>query len=321
MPKIDPTEKPVNTTTNKPVALASLDDFRPSDDYALTASRITLHAPPGTGKTVTACSIDPSFPDVLPAEKTVDLDQIAYFGFDDNALEGVFDLNLNVPLSWSLSEWMWDGGYKEARNPNTGESTAKFNRDITQAMTHVVNLAYTAVREAGVTACVFDSMSWADKLMRAKFAEMEAAGRFKTPKGKIDPFAKWNAQLNAHTKFYRALSPLPCHLIFVCHSQADNEEDTAKKRASKIPGIYDITPAITGKAIEVYTGNVSMEAVPGISVDPKTKKETYTLMPKGGKQFRGKCRWKHALNDVEPANLTKLIAKVKASRDNQEKSK
>jgi hypothetical protein len=261
--------------------------FKTSEESMLARKRIMLHGPPGSGKTFCALTASSKWP--IDIEKGAVLDDLAFFSFDNGALDGLVEYPITLPNVLDLNAWMEETG-----------------KNILEALNLIVAVAREFTKIPG-RVLVVDTVSSMDKII-VQFAE---AKDFRSKNGEPDPFAMYRYIMGVHRKLYSELAKMNADIIFCCHSKGlSSEKDDSRSRAGKLAGIYDIQPNITGQSLDIYTANVSMEAAILASIDPGTKKIKRWLYPNGGQGFRGKNRWQRYVMDKEEPNLNKLFTKI-----------
>ena len=110
----------------------------------------------------------------------------------------------------------------------------------------------------GATTVVVDTVSAIDVKITADHISRGA-----------ERFDLYRAVLHAHTKFELFLNTLEANIIYLCHSKAVLDQpgtSDAAKAASEAKalkeiaaGTSDVIPAITGAALNLYRGDVSLE--------------------------------------------------------------
>lgn len=303
-------------------------ETKSSDARAFVSPSITIQGPPESGKTVAAATISDFCPSAneLPADKVCHLDDILYLGIDTSGTSSLYALNLNIPLTFDANEWVGAGGYEEQVNSTTGVSKLVPNRTATDLINHMMRIAYSATKEGGIKAIILDSPSELNVLLEAQMIHKEETGCWTNKNGVLNEFAKWMWLKKAHSTMYRFLASLGTTLVFCMHTKGESEINInsstaalqiAKKKARSVYGSHNIIPDIPPSIAPIYTNNVDMLATMDVEIAPgRNATEKRVLLPRGGKGFVGKCRWKQALNmEGEPPDLKYIIAKVRASRN------
>lgn len=322
MPKLDSTMSP------SPAGTAETAPSTPSDMEQLFASggnslplenpKLTLHGPPGSGKTFCALTIDDDMPEKLPRKdpsEPIVLRKTAHFGFDDGSLDGLIEHNIRPAFHFSINKWIGEGGYETARDPVTYEEKIVLKRTIIMAVEQVINLAYYAVYNRGITNLIFDTVSMLHTGLVARAMYLHSIGTWKTRQGKPNDYARWDYVQAAHRDFYGRIAALHATAIFCAHSAAlttpEDDVGKAKQQATHLPGQYDKLPSVGGKGLEIYTGNVTIEASVQAFEDPKTKALNRYLFAKPSDGFRAKNRLQFSFDEREPCNLRLLLAKAR----------
>lgn len=248
------------------------------------------------GKTVCAASISDKFPDPFPnTEELTVLDDTWFFCVDPGALDGFAEMGITVPHS-------------DVSVPK--KTLREYEEDFDEKIEKVRPLV-----EAGVIKnVVLDSASFYDHNINA----------FLTKKYKNDKGGMWGEFRQLHTDRMHKLRSLGCRLVVCVHptenviwgKDGSEVQQKSKKRqmVSMLPGQADFKLDITGKSAGLYKGGGSWI----LPVIKETKKQPgkdpvdeYYIYLGGAKGIEGGVRLGKFLEKKQPANLGKLLKKLK----------
>lgn len=256
-----------------------------SDDVNRQHYRFVFHGPPKVGKTFLALTASEHFPDELPADPSVSLDDMMWWSFDAGALRGVEEQGIKVPHVLNFA-------------PISGS-------DIFPAVREAATKTAELVEKGLTKWVVCDTISTLDSKMKTHWRAKTA------DKGK---FALYDAMLASHNKFFDIINSLPCHVIVLSHSKANVYEDEKSKNKQKAQAMSsqktpDVELDIAGAGKNEYRRHSDMVA-PLLQERDKRGQWSRNIYPFGHKGWEGGTRWTRELEKVEPAHLGKLMAKI-----------
>lgn len=288
-----------------PVAKESIISDSGTSDY--NHEQVNIYGPPGVGKTFCALSWSRHWPKepgdgkTKPiAPKLTRLDDVLHLDFDGNGGTGLREQNLIVP-TLSVPDLMRKG---KARN-------------IFQAIgsiipTEVGNWCEKNLKAQGALAVCSDTITTLDSDL-GKYWDDNCPT---TKSGAKDTRMMWTCLANSHKKFHEMIRFMPAVSIFNFHAKAnietDSKEGQDQQKKNAAAGLSDISPAITGKAVNLYIGIGStifwMTARRGPS--GRLERKLHTIPIAG---VLVKNRWQRSLEAEEEPNLRKLFDKIRAA--------
>lgn len=217
----------------KAAAAAPVPDFpgvRNSMESLSDGLRISLHAAPKVGKTVTALgSTGELDTEDFPPKKPVRIEKVLHISWDSGALQGL------VPLGISVDEF-------PARR-------VLFEKNIFEAMKQAKEAMLWAIK-AGKEVIIHDTITSLNNELKSALVE-----------GQHDTRRAWNSVLCTHNNYFRFCDSLPVHHIFLFHSTyrpEETEEQQLRKEASRMPGGGELQLDINGQAGGCYRGHSSI---------------------------------------------------------------
>jgi hypothetical protein len=243
---------------------------------------IVLVGPPKMGKTVAACTASNFTPDELPAKEKVNLDDTLVIQFDTNGIESARQLGLN-PYVIDLS-------------------TVVDLAELTTKLREAFDTAYEFAKAGPNRRIILDTLTTLNTRLvvglQKQFPDQKQIGQLY---GKL---------LSINTNLAARFTGIPgVMLIAIGHTKlvgglmGDEEAMELRAKASNL-GSGDIVLDMPGKGGNFWKGAAS-------AVWPVLRqKDKHVILPYGGKNFEGGCRF-HGLDAAgEPAHLKKLFAKV-----------
>lgn len=324
MPKLQPKPKsaapalkivapPQEAGVSKVKAKSTVDieGMRSSDDILKERMMFTVHSQPGMGKTFFALTASAQCPEDMSKKqpKRIDITDMVWMSCDRGATDGFKERGINAPYVVDLN-WLM-------RPPMKGEDKP-YASNILDALPMMIDIAYQRVEQGETRCVVVDTVSSIDRKLNTYWEDHVPLSKG----GKEDRFAMYRLIGKYHSQFYEAMSLFPCHVIFLAHTKAqiegDDDNSKAKFKAASLAGDNELAPSITGKSLETYTANVSVEfalqalRAPGWKPGDAANFSRYVL-PIGGNGFRGKNRFQLGLSTKEEAHLGKIIKKIENS--------
>jgi hypothetical protein len=289
------------------------DNVFSSSETANENPRILIYGPPGHGKTFFACSLSAFWPQgpLTRSEKRIELTDICYVGFDDNALSGLLQFNITCPYLIDVPRLM--GKRRQ------GEERAHAS-SIHDAIKVIVNGVNHAVYTKGCKAVVFDTISTFDKALVSYWGDIEGNDNApKTGGDKLDSRGVYRCVLTSHQLFHQAIRKLPVPILFLCHAKSIKEEvqpnqtSVAKKKATFTPGAMnaEVIPSITGQGFGSYVDNCDIVG-PIKTVTEPGGKQIRKFLPGGDSQFLGKNRFQETLKNEEIADMRAILKKIQS---------
>lgn len=299
------------TSRVKATSTTDIEGFRSSDEILNERLMFTIHSQPGNGKTFAALTASEQCPKDLTKKqaKKVNINDMVWLSADRGATDGFRERGINVPYVVDLS-WLM-------RAPIRGEKKP-YASNILDALPMLIDIAYQRVEQGETKWVVVDTVSSIDRLLNTYWEDN--CPRSKS--GAEDRFAMYRMIMKYHSQFYQAMSLFPCGVIFLAHTKALIEGEDAnaktKAKAAALAGDNDLAPSITGKSLETYTANVSTEfALEAIRAPGWKPGDGYEfarwLYPVGGRGYRGKNRFQLALGTKEPADLGRIVEKIRSA--------
>ncbi len=244
---------------------------------------VTIHGPPGHGKTTFAASASEHF-------ESKDLKDMLFLQFDLGGLDGLKAKGYKV-------------AFIDTRALMAEKGAVRGTFDALDI------LAKHTEQNKDLRYIVVDTISEMDKLWHEAIDKIEDDGR-----------ALYRQMLNNHIRFYNRVINISlktaAKAIFIAHSKAKVLDQTATEgqkktqTADKLPGGNDIQVDVTGQGHGIYTRNGSLViAMQCRSI--KGKPDVYVALPNGGGGFEGKNRFKGILNEEESPNLRAIFNKLK----------
>lgn len=307
---VKPPPQESGTSKVQAKSTTAIDGFRSSDEILADRLMFTVHSQPGMGKSFFAGTLSKFWPKELPTKKRTSLDDMVWMACDEGATNGLKEQGVNVPYVVDLN-WLM-------RPPTKKDPDKPYASTILDALPLMIEIAYKRVEQGETDIIVVDTVSSIDRKLNTYWEEHVPT----TKGGKEDRFAMYRMVMKYHSQFYEAMSLFPCTVIFLAHTKAiiegDDDNAKAKHKAASLAGDNDLAPSITGKSLETYTANVSVEfalqavRAPGWKPGDPAEFSRYVL-PIGGNGFRGKNRFQLSLETKEPAHLGRLVEKIRNS--------
>jgi hypothetical protein len=288
-----------------PIALAqsSADlDYRPS---------INFHGLPGSGKTWAALQLSKDWPKDPFGKKKVELTDIISVGWDREWVIGLLETCVSVKYVIDPRKLM--------TSPRKGEKKRPYAEDILSAQEMILNEIYRIVdADINVNFLMDDTLTRMDKLMLDYYSQ---PGKMPTSEktGSDNTQAYYRLMLSSHSYYANERSKignLCCLNVFHSKDLVVEPKHTQKQKArSYITKMgkdeVSFVPAITGQAVDLYTGDATWEF--GV-VDTKNQKGwEYTLYPiTSPLGHRGKNRLKKTLPErLSTGELRQYLAKLR----------
>src|SRR3990167_3477187 len=264
-------------------------------DKFLKHPNLLILGPPKHGKTSLCATYSKHFRGWPSPDKVVFLDDLLWIGFDPNALEGLVGQGYDAPIV---------------------DLSAKTGVSLLPALEDCASDLPKLIKQLGTRAVVVNTGSVLDKNANEYWASV-----FKNSNNKFD---QPKAVGITHNRFVSVLKSLGVSIFALAHAKTDmldmsDPATIAREKASGLPGSGGISSQITGQTKGTYEGLVDMilpmQARPkqGKGLDGKPVMEFERVMyPRGGNGFEGAGRYLRFLDQEEPADLTKMFAKIRA---------
>lgn len=303
-------------TTAKPVAkpkaaryVSPLIDPEASGLDQLT---INVHGVPGAGKTWAALSASDYWPAKIPPAAPVTLEDTIHIAWDHGALSGAQAKRIRCAAEHN-------------GNALIGSGKAK---DPIHAMGLILgDVGKHCVADEAIKVVIVDTITALDLAVNAHFFAPNNVPIARGT-GEVNTQAIYGRILDAHRAFAAALVRLPPRVTVIClfHSQPlVDARDPAQKTAQSLVRLSEavtVIPSVTGKARDLYLANASVEFAccptdppKGSKAEPERRLWTIPHQSGGTTGLRTKNRFQGILGDWEPANLNKILAKIRAAAE------
>lgn len=246
--------------------------------------RILLIGPPKHGKTAAAFTLSKHAPESWPAQQFANLsDGFACF-WDPKGHDTCVSLNCDIPML-DLSKIQEYGLAKKAHRRS-------------------IEILRERVRTGETTFAVVDSISeYADRMVRGLSA--------------LHPDQKemWVPLQSEMDGFFSDYLSLPIDIAFICHVKDKGEDKKGKRWAASLPGGAQIEVDLMGKAAGIARRRTSM-ILPVVKTQiGKNTQPEYAIYPNGVDGVEGGTRYGSILADKEPANLRKILDKIRLHKE------
>lgn len=284
-----------SASTSKPVSPS----IRSTRVKKLDRLRAIAHGLPKCGKTWFAATMSKYWKDKKPLKDCcwVSADEEATAGFHEHDIE----LPYEIDIPWLLTP------------PREGEDKP-YAKNILQALTIASKGVRECVYDHGCEIVVIDTLSAIDDKLGKYWDDHCPTSKG----GKEHRFAMYRLLAHTHTRFYEDMMALPAHVIFLCHSKAlietDDRNQKNKQKEQATPGMYDLVPQITGKALLLYTKNMSLTVAVIATPKPGKRNEfERTILTANGNGMQANTRFQLSLDKVEKPDLRAIFDKIKAN--------
>ena len=259
---------------------------------------ITIHGPPGHGKTRCAAMASKGW-----GTKEKVLDDQLWIMFDHHGLAGLVAEGYTIPYVIDVPLLIKEG--KNGRPLNA-----------LQALAIVYTTMYAAIAAyPGIRIVIGDTISALDDML-VKYWDENCP---ETKGGKRNTMEMWTCLRNSHTQFFDVLTSVDKYIIFLAHPKTVDEEHAnaiqlAKIQSVSTPGKANLIPQITGQSLGLYTKHTSLEmsllAIPGAGL---SKTSTRKLFSHANAGYRGKNRFQGIIPDEMDADLGKVIELIEGA--------
>lgn len=277
-----------------------------SGEDFLERVRFGVFGPPGSGKTTVAASMSKYWKGPTKQKKITHLSDLYWLSVDQNATACL------EALGYRVNEIRLTDGLM--RKPKPGEKKDYIAHPLL-AYREMLKRAYMAIKE-GAETIVLDTWSELNATYKAYILD-----KMGTEDLSIDNRPLYGTLGDWEEAGLRKLLELPCHIIFLCHikEHIDYGDGRAsrKRLAALTPhGEVEFEPDLAGRIAKVYERIVDLGMAIQVRKAPgKGGQFTRTLCTMTNSEgYLGKSRFLDILSSEEPADLGKIMQKLKANR-------
>lgn len=279
-----------------------------SSTKAVQAAIYHLHGYPASGKTFAALMASKKWPKNLEAQKKskkkILLDDVVYIGWDKGGLIGIKSYGIDVKYYIDMRDLVFKtGDLLDARDEMTEELTKLLATD------------------KNIRVVIHDTISRFDSMLESYcfhpdnvvYARDRVTGELE-----VDGMRTYGLVARYHHEYQASVTTTPEYVttLFLFHQKVLDDSPKGKATQQKVnqakllqirmgDALVNVVPAITGKSLNVYTADCSMEFV---MVKKGGKRKLFPEVTDGQ---RAKNRLEDVFSGPQPADMGYIIEKAR----------